>query len=136
MLEFKKTHFIILVVLILSSVFLISACGFLTSEEIIATSTSPDETYKLEAYIVNGGATTDYSIKVYLLNESSLSGKKLIYNKYHDYNADIQWLDNDTVSINGVVLDLSKGETYDWRNSLRDGNSSNVSETKNVIENG
>lgn len=80
----------------------------------ILTSTSPDNTYTLEAYRVNGGATTDYSIKVYRIDNDS--SKSLIYNKYHDYNAEIKWISNYTVSINDVTIDLSKNETYDWRN--------------------
>ena len=73
-----------------------------------------DNTYTLEAYRVNGGATTDYSIKVYRIDNDS--SKSLIYNKYHDYNAEIKWISNYTVSINDVTIDLSKNETYDWRN--------------------
>lgn len=114
-----KTLFSIFVVSVLiGSVFLLSSCDLFISEEKILTSTSPDNTYTLEAYKVNGGATTDYSIKVYRLSDNILSGKKLIYNKYHDYDAEIKWISNDIVSINDVVLDLSKDEKYDWRSNL------------------
>ena len=41
--------------------------------------------------------------------------KELVYDAYHEYDAVIIWEDNVTVSINGKVLDLSKGETYNWR---------------------
>lgn len=41
--------------------------------------------------------------------------KKLIYNAYHEYEADIEWISNSQVSINEKELDLSKNETYDWR---------------------
>lgn len=41
--------------------------------------------------------------------------KELVYDAYHEYDAVIIWKDNVTVSINGKVLDLSKGETYNWR---------------------
>lgn len=113
--KYKKSIFILLYVFILIGfAFQLSACSAFTSEEKILTSTSPDNTYTLEAYRVNGGATTDYSIKVYRIDNDS--SKSLIYNKYHDYNAEIKWISNYTVSINDVTIDLSKNETYDWRN--------------------
>lgn len=119
-----KILFIIFVAFILiGSIFLLSSCGFLTSEENISKSISPDKTYTLEAYKVNGGTTTDYSIKVYRLNDNVLFRKTLIYNKYHEYDAEIKWINNDTVSINGVILDLSKDETYDWRNDFNQSSS-------------
>lgn len=91
----------------------VSGCGFFVDEELITTSTSPDKTYTVEVYKVNGGATTDYSIRAYIVNDGR---KDLIYDKYHDYEADIKWVDNSTIIINEIKLDLSKGETYDWRN--------------------
>ncbi len=113
--KYKKSIFILISVFILIGfAFQLSACSAFTSEEKILTSTSPDNTYTLEAYRVNGGATTDYSIKVYRIDNDS--SKSLIYNKYHDYNAEIKWISNYTVSINDVTIDLSKNETYDWRN--------------------
>ena len=41
--------------------------------------------------------------------------KEIIYNAYHESEAKIDWVDNTTVSINGKTLDMSSGETYDWR---------------------
>lgn len=81
-------------------------------ETFLLSSQSPDEKYKLEAYKTEPGATVDFSIKVYLINGEN---KELIYNAYHEYQADILWIDNETVSINGKTLDLSNGEKYDWR---------------------
>lgn len=114
----NKRFIIFIGLILISTVFLLSACSYFSSEKYIETSTSPDRTYTLEAYIVNGGATTDYSIKVYRLNDNIMSNKTLIYNKYHDYDAEINWINNDIVSINGVILDLSKNEIYDWRMEL------------------
>ena len=113
--KIKKSLFVFLSVFVLIGfAFQLSACSAFTSQEKILTSTSPDNTYTLEAYRVNGGATTDYSVKVYRFDNNS--SKALIYNKYHDYNAEINWISNCVVSINDVTLDLSKNETYDWRN--------------------
>lgn len=81
-------------------------------ETFLLSSQSPDEKYKLEAYKTEPGATVDFSIKVYLINGEN---KELIYNAYHEYQADIIWIDNETVSINSKSLNLSAGEKYDWR---------------------
>lgn len=82
------------------------------TETFLLSSLSPEGDYMLEAYKTEPGATVDFSIKVYLVSESK---KNLIYNAYHEYQADIFWINKSKVSINGNNLDLSKGETYDWR---------------------
>lgn len=88
--------------------------GCFTSDELIEKTTSPNGVYSVEVYLSNPGATSDYSIKAYLQIGNL---KKLIYNKYHDYNANIKWINDNVISINDIHLDLSKGETYDWRNN-------------------
>ena len=82
------------------------------AETFLLSSLSPDGEYKLDVYKTEPGATVDFSIKVYIVNESD---KDLIYNAYHEYQAEIVWINKNKVSINGKTLDLSKGETYDWR---------------------
>lgn len=49
---------------------------------------------------------------IYMINGNQ---KEIIYNAYHESEAKIDWVDNTTVSINGKTLDMSSGETYDWR---------------------
>lgn len=111
-----KKRFIIFVGLILmGAIFLLSACGFFSSEEHIATSTSPNKIHTVEAYRLNGGATTAYSINVYLTDNNK---KKLIYTKYREYKADINWIDDNIVTINEIMLDLSKNEVYNWRDDI------------------
>ena len=73
---------------------------------------SPDGKFNLEAYRTEPGATVDYSVRVYMINGNQ---KEIIYNAYHESEAKIDWVDNTTVSINGKTLDMSSGETYDWR---------------------
>lgn len=84
-----------------------------SEETLLVTSVSPEGTYKLEAYKTQPGATVDFSIKVYDVSQD----KRLIYNAYHEYTAEIQWMSDCVVSINGKTLDLSKSETYDWRDN-------------------
>ncbi len=81
-------------------------------ETFLCSSVSPDEKYTLEAYKTQPGATVDFSIKVYLKTDNK---KKLIYNAYHEYEVELEWISNSQVSINGKTLDLSKNETFDWR---------------------
>lgn len=81
-------------------------------ETLLITSTSPDGKYTVKAYKTEPNATVDFSIKVYLIKENE---KIIIYDAYHEYEAIISWINNDKVSINGRELDLSKGETFNWR---------------------
>ncbi len=81
-------------------------------ETFLCLSESPDGKYNLEAYRTEPGATVDYSVRVYMINGNQ---KEIIYNAYHESEAKIDWVDNTTVSINGKTLNMSSGETYDWR---------------------
>jgi hypothetical protein len=83
------------------------------ADEIIEVSKSPDGAYTVTAYLNNGGATTDYSVLCSVTNNQT--GKtRNIYWQYHCQTADIQWLDNTTVIINGIELDVTK-DIYDYR---------------------
>lgn len=82
------------------------------AESFLLSSVSPEGDYTLEAYKTEPGATVDFSVKVYIVNGKD---KDLIYNAYHEYQAEIFWISKCKVSINGKTLDLSKGETFDWR---------------------
>lgn len=108
--------FIIIIVVIvgvyLTQIYWISKSQNNSNETYLLTSESPDEEYLLKAYKSEPGATVDFSIKVYLVENKT---RKLIYNAYHESYANIVWVNNDIVSINGIALDLSKEETYDWR---------------------
>ena len=81
-------------------------------ETLLMVSQSPDGKYSLEAYRTEPGATVDFSIRVYVVNDNK---KSIIYDAYHEHEAEIIWVDNTTVSINGKTLDMSQGDKYDWR---------------------
>ncbi len=83
-------------------------------ETLLRRSTSPNGTYTLEACQINGGATVDFAVKVYQLEGTK---RKLIYDAYHERDAEIIWRNDHTVSINGKELDLARGDRYDWRKS-------------------
>ncbi|MBO3365266.1 hypothetical protein JJB73_09910 [Clostridium perfringens] len=81
------------------------------SEELLGETVSSDGKYKVEAYLINGGATVDWSVKCYL-REGDI--KKEIYRDYHINEANMIWIDNDTISINNHNIDLPNGK-YDFR---------------------
>ena len=85
----------------------------LDGQEIITTSDSPDSTYTITAYLNNGGATTDYAVLCAVKNNKTGKERNIYWN-YHCTTANIQWLDDKTVSINEIELDITK-DLYDYR---------------------
>lgn len=81
---------------------------------LLLESQSPGGRYVLYAYRPEAGATVDFSVRVHLARGEK---RTFVYNAYHESEAEIIWLDNNRVSINNKVIDLSLGETYDWRRS-------------------
>lgn len=85
----------------------------LPTGELISASTSPNGDYTIQAYLCDGGATTDQAIRAEVLNNTS--GKvRNIYWQYHAYDADIEWLSDTQVRINSVELDV-RTDVYDYR---------------------
>ncbi|EGT0000085.1 DUF5412 domain-containing protein [Clostridium perfringens] len=84
---------------------------FKVSEEFLGETVSSDGKYKVEAYLINGGATVDWAVKCYLREGDT---KKEIYRDYHINEANMIWIDNDTISINNHNIDLPNGK-YDFR---------------------
>lgn len=102
-----------LILLCLILPFIICSCSMnsLPEGSLLASYPSPDDSYVLNIYLVNGGATTDYAIRGELkYGESS----KNIYWDYHIDHADVAWIDTQTVCINGHVLNVRK-DIYDFR---------------------
>ena len=82
-------------------------------QQYITESTSPDGTYTVSAYLNNGGATTSYSVLGVLKNNINNKTKN-IYWQYRCDNAEIEWINNDTIKINGIQLQVEH-EVYDYR---------------------
>ena len=75
--------------------------------------TSPDGTYTVTAYLNNGGATMDYAVLCTLKNNRN--GKtKNIYWQYHCVEGNMEWLNDETIKISGIELNV-KDEIYDYR---------------------
>ena len=81
--------------------------------ELIDTVYSPDETYAINTYLVNGGATVDFSVRCEVVEKSSDESRN-IYWEYKCDTADIEWIDDTTVKINGKELNVLT-DSYDWR---------------------
>lgn len=75
---------------------------------------SPDGTYSLKAYLINGGATTPLMIRGELVFNKLNHKTKNIYWSAHEDQAVITWSDNDTIIINGHSLDVPH-DKFDFR---------------------
>lgn len=81
--------------------------------EYLSAHLSPDECYTVNMYLCNGGATTDFSIRGELVDNAT-GAVQNIYWSYHERIAVVEWIDNDTVTINGRTLNVPD-DTYDFR---------------------
>lgn len=84
--------------------------------EFLTQSVSPGSTYTVRAYVVDGGATVAYSVRGALVVNDGSKKEKNIYWNYREESAEINWIDDDTVEINGHQLNVLN-EKYDFRNS-------------------
>ena len=65
---------------------------------------STNDTYSVKAYLVNPHATVAYCIRVELIFNKRNRKPKNIYWQYREEKANIYYIDDQTVSINGKVL--------------------------------
>lgn len=82
--------------------------------EFLHLTESPNGDYTVKAYVSESGATVADAVRVEVIYHQKIDKTKNIYWGYRESEAEIIWLDNDTVSINGIELDVRK-EVYDWR---------------------
>lgn len=76
--------------------------------EFLKSVESPNKEYTLNAYRYAGKTIfDDWSVRVEVQNNKTKK-KSNIYYKYHQFDADIKWLDNKTVQINGMKLNAFK----------------------------
>ena len=78
----------------------------------ILRSVFPSGEYAITAYLNNGGATTGFAVLCQLEYGDHI---KNIYWNYHCKEAEIVWLDDNSVIINGITLDDVEKDTYDFR---------------------
>ena len=87
---------------------------YLPKGEFMETVYSPNENYKINSYLVNAGATVDFSVRCEVVNACTGEKRNLFW-EYHCEKANIEWIDDDNVKINGKKLNIHS-DTYDWRN--------------------
>ena len=107
--------FSVVILLVFGAIFNMCSSGMenLPEGELIETVYSPDETYKINSYLVSGNATTAFSVRCEVI-EIATEKVRNIYWNYRCERAEIEWLDNINVRINGVDLNVQT-DSYDWR---------------------
>jgi hypothetical protein len=85
----------------------------INGQKYLTESTSPNGTYTVTAYLNNGGATTGYAVLGTLKNNKNGKNKN-IYWQYRCEKAEMEWLNDETIKINGIELNV-KNEIYDYR---------------------
>lgn len=112
-----KSHVIIVIIIVLVIVYAIYYFFYNTSNlpegDLIESIKSPTDEYKLNSYFINGGSLSGDAIRVELTNNKT-SKRKNIYWGYPESTANIKWINEDTVEINGHTLNIHK-DRYDWR---------------------
>lgn len=91
----------------------LSSMDNLPSGELIGSYSSPDGTYTVNSYLCSGNATVDFAVRCEAV-EKLTGNKRNIYWNYHCEKADIKWLNNTTVNINGQTLNILN-DSYDFR---------------------
>lgn len=86
----------------------------ITGQELLSDSTSPDGKYTVTAYYnADNEDGSDYAVLCVIKNNDNGEERNIYYNT-EGANANIQWSNDTTVVINGIVLDAEKG-TFDNR---------------------
>ena len=88
--------------------------GRLSGGELIAEATSPQGTSTVKAYRVNPHATVSYALRGELHFNSAKAKPQTIYWNYREETAEIQWHEENRVTINGVELIVPYG-IFDYR---------------------
>ncbi|MGN7477022.1 DUF5412 domain-containing protein [Solibacillus silvestris] len=86
----------------------------LPAGEYLTEEISPDGTYTLRAYVSSTGLSAD-AVRGELVFNKRNGKTKNIYWNYRESSANIEWLDNSTVMINGHTLDVLN-DKFDFRN--------------------
>ena len=82
--------------------------------EFLTEAKSPNGEYTVRAYVSRSGATVADAVRGEVIYHQKKDKKKNIYWGYRESTAEIVWIDEHTVSINGVELDVRK-DVYDFR---------------------
>ena len=86
----------------------------INGQEVLQEVPSPSGDDTIIVYLNNGGATTSYAI-LCTVKDNQTGRERNIYWQDHRDEANVQWVDDDTVIINNVELDVWE-DSYDFRN--------------------
>ena len=81
--------------------------------ELLASYACTSGEYTVNVYLCDGGATTDYAIRGELVTNAT-GYRKNIYWNYHEYDAVVEWIEDDVVRINDHTLNIHT-DVYDFR---------------------
>ena len=104
---------IILILILVINHFFFSMAN-LPEGELLTESESPNGEYTVRAYVSMSGATVADAVRGEVVYHQKKDKKKNIYWNYRESTAEIDWIDEHTISINGVKLDVRK-DVYDFR---------------------
>jgi len=116
----KRFRLVVLILIVIVGLFLLFVywafydMGRLPKGELITSVDSPSNEYTVKIYQVNGGATVSYSIRGELNFNQKNRKPKNIYWNYREEDAEVEWLDEDTIIINKHTLNVPN-DVYDWR---------------------
>ena len=82
--------------------------------EFLTEAKSPNGEYTVKAYVSMSGATVADAVRGEVVYHQKKDKKKNIYWNYRESTAGIDWIDEHTISINGVKLDVRR-DVYDIR---------------------
>lgn len=105
---------VILVALLLLFNYFFFSMHRLPKGEYITEAVSPSADYTVRTYLTNGGATVAHAVRGEVIFHEKKNKKKNIYWQYREEKGDIVWLDDHTVLINDVELDVRR-DIYDYR---------------------
>ena len=112
-----------LAVLAVSAYFLFFDTSYLPEGQLLASYPSPAGTYRMDMYLCNGGATTDNAVRGAVM-DTRTGRSRNIYWQYHQSDVEVEWVDEQTVRVSGMVLRENQDvvlnvtdDRYDYRNA-------------------
>jgi len=82
--------------------------------EFLTEEISPNGDYTIKIYVSDGGATVSDAVRGEVIYHKRKDKKKNIYWQNHEESAMIYWINEHTISINEMELDVRK-DIYDFR---------------------
>ncbi len=81
--------------------------------ELLEEIPSYNNNYTLKSFLINGGSLSADAVRVEIINNNNGKQRNIYFN-YPENSVEIKWVDEETVEINGIILNIFR-DTYDWR---------------------